>query len=488
MEEGATPRDIEVEIELYEFRSWCEKNRPFLYKEKVWICNKAATVIHAALDAAYRRGMGREEAVRHVTNWFIAKLDEIGIDPFDVDRCDFQGLRDDVREVLRKVFPRARQAEANPLVRWKTKTPLREPAALVESEYHERKVPVRVSRRIPSEKEGIYGVLKKLAVILAILAAVFFALQHLPMFAPPASTPSASAPVLEFGAAVPSVDKAAVVNSTLRRLNEIRFIYGLPPVQYLDTSVAQFRADYVARSRIFSHYDENGFIPDYYWSKLGASKYGAMDENLFMSIDAIVSGEKIVEAMVYNDAASNWLHRASLLNPCATHVDVGVAVGEGAPAGYQMPDTKYTMYVSITMVTNRVTWITPPTYRDGVFTASGILEDGFSLHPVVMIYRYTPSRSLVYRSYYYEYGDLVAAVLPDTSYAPLSGVQTVYADAWRQSGNRFYIQFTYTPSTPGVYTIVILAKPRSLLLWPKTPNGIETKQYCIVGEYTFIKQ
>ncbi|QOJ78645.1 hypothetical protein IG193_07780 [Infirmifilum lucidum] len=174
---------LEPEAEFAAFRSWCEKNRPFLYKDRVWVCNKAAVVIRAALDAAYRGGMGREDAVRHVTNWIIARLEEIGIDPFDVDKCDFQGLRDDVREVLGRVFPRAVQAGANPLIRWKTRTPLREPRVevVVEETSGPRLhgVPVRVS--VPARPASVAGAPERVrlaANLLVFLASVllFYAL------------------------------------------------------------------------------------------------------------------------------------------------------------------------------------------------------------------------------------------------------------------------------------------------------------------------
>ena len=54
---------------------------------------------------------------------------------------------------------------------------------------------------------------------------------------------------------------------------------GIPNVTLIETSIAaRYRAEDMVNKSYFSHYDPNGFHPNYYFTKLGG--LCAMDENL----------------------------------------------------------------------------------------------------------------------------------------------------------------------------------------------------------------
>ncbi|WP_054836467.1 CAP domain-containing protein [Metallosphaera hakonensis] len=189
-------------------------------------------------------------------------------------------------------------------------------------------------------------------------------------------------------------------------VNELRSKHGVPPVRYASTGVAQFRAEYMLRERLFSHYDREGIPPFYYFARFGNPFYAEEAIGYVQSNHIQGRGlemlRKVIIDMVYHDEESGWGHRDTLLDPCFNYGDVGVAM-----------DNNH-IYLDITMVSAWIHWSFPPSVRGNVFTAEGKV---YTMVPSqVLIYDSVVDRSNVNR-HYYDLGNLKAMVLPPNYYA-----------------------------------------------------------------------
>ncbi|MGK0550236.1 MAG: hypothetical protein ABWU84_11540 [Pyrobaculum sp.] len=100
----------------------------------------------------------------------------------------------------------------------------------------------------------------------------------------------------------------AFIQGALEELNKIRISQGLPPVQPINLTTAQFRVGYIAARGVLSHYDVEGRHPVYYYTRLDGGIYGA-EENIYQCSGACIVdrelGRRMVEAFVFEDADSN---------------------------------------------------------------------------------------------------------------------------------------------------------------------------------------
>ncbi|MEM1668551.1 MAG: CAP domain-containing protein [Thermofilaceae archaeon] len=302
--------------------------------------------------------------------------------------------------------------------------------------------------------------------------------------------------------------------SVLEELNKIRAAHGLPPVQLLNLSVAQYRANDMVKNAYYGHCDLSGVPTMFYYTLLGGVY--AMEENVGyvgkcrfppLEPDYIDAREamnyalKSLRDMVYNDELSNWGHRDSLLDPTNNYVDIGVAWGKGV------------FIIVIQMNKVWVSWLRSPSYVNNRFEACGRLLLNNSEITHVLIYKYMhmeksseecslsllcPLLSLV-RSINdvqkttslcmtanstctsYSLGTPVAGVVPspDMYY---QGIETIIASRWVQLGDYFCIEFTWKPREKGIYTIVIYARNTLNLTHPYRPNRY--KNHIPILQYT----
>ncbi|MCI2414183.1 MAG: hypothetical protein MPF33_02850 [Candidatus Aramenus sp.] len=265
----------------------------------------------------------------------------------------------------------------------------------------------------------------------------------------------------------------SLVRQLLAHLNKLRGEHGVPPVNYANTGVANFRANYMLKENLFSHYDREGVVPNFYLTRAGIY-YGAEESIGFSStsspyfrdgVTALHHAKKLLEDMVYNDEGSGWGHRDSLLDPCHNYADVSLAW-----------DSRR-LFLDIIMLSAWVKWDIPPRVEDNVFKMRG---EVMTMSPEqVLVLRYVPSPSLTSRGYY-DLGEPVAGIAP-RGYRFL-GLPTVIARRW-EMGRHIDVEFDL-PVGSGVYTVLVLGKDPKGISWE--PKGDPRRVgVCKLLTYTF---
>ena len=69
----------------------------------------------------------------------------------------------------------------------------------------------------------------------------------------------------------PEIENDTSKLQAVEYLNRIRGEEGIPPVQLIDLSVAKYKAEYLARTNLFSHYDAEGRHPGYWYTQLSGA-------------------------------------------------------------------------------------------------------------------------------------------------------------------------------------------------------------------------
>lgn len=254
-----------------------------------------------------------------------------------------------------------------------------------------------------------------------------------------------------------------VGSSVLDEINSARVALGLPPVDpSLEYIAANHRAQDMLTGGYFNHYDLSGRLPNYHYTSLGGAYY--IEENIGyiyfppMNADrAINSSRELVRDMIYDDAASSWGHRDSLLDPTNNRAEVGVAWNGSC------------LFLVVHMVKEWVSWSNPPHLSNGAFSCSGSLApNGSTLKSVVIYYSdpgdhddfsYSASLHVLVGEKSYGLGTLVAGVAPPPMFYP--GIQTIRPTNWSISGQSFSVAFNASGlrsiAGPGLYTVVFYA-------------------------------
>lgn len=245
----------------------------------------------------------------------------------------------------------------------------------------------------------------------------------------------------------------------LSLVNELRRRHGVPEVRYANTGVAQYRANYMLREKLFNHYDRQGLPPFYYFmihgnyfyseEAIGYVQFRNYPEHM---VEEAVRG--IIMDMVYRDADSGWGHRDTLLDPCFNYGDVGLA-----------RDRNY-VYVDVTMVSAWIQWASPPRVKDNMFHAKGKV---FHMVPerVTLFRAEVSERNLEKRSY--DLGEPIAMVLPEPYY--VRGIETIRPKTWRM-GQELELEFRL-PKFQGLVSVVISGKDLRNVRWnPMTPKQV----------------
>ncbi|ABL87589.1 hypothetical protein Pisl_0411 [Pyrobaculum islandicum DSM 4184] len=262
----------------------------------------------------------------------------------------------------------------------------------------------------------------------------------------------------------------------LEYLNQIREREGVPPVRWIPLKTPQYRAEYMLKTGIYSHYDAEGRHPIYYYTKLDGGKYAA-EENGAMA-RCLLNGKPVrcgnfnmtdfivgsIRSMVYNDSHANWGHRRSLLDPCNNYVSVGI-VYNGSEA-----------HMTIYMVSKWVRWIKPPAYNGTYFIAEGYVEGAMApfnytrwCYPVAVFYD-VPTSAYVRRSFY---------TLGNQTGWFCEGVAVENGGMWY-----FRVEVPFNATKHGLYTFVIVARDTRGITWEPKPGAKATSQYCQLATYT----
>jgi len=289
----------------------------------------------------------------------------------------------------------------------------------------------------------------------------------------------------------PEAENEASKLQAVEYLNRIRGEEGIPPVQLIDLSVARFKAEYLARTNLFSHYDSEGRHPGYWYTRLDGGLYG-VEENLFVVYTvgsgrpsariAKINYSDAIYNLVFDDALSMWGHRDSLLDPCHNYVAMATS--------YLWNSTYVARYYVVYMVAKWVEWVSPPRYEGGRFTAEGYAAP--EMKPEVFAVYYAKYESNPAGRHSYDVGDLYLCKVLDTPFAKCKDAQEpagVFTVEKTQDGRwRIKIDASVALDRPGLYTFMIIAEDLRGLKWsPLSPWGHARVGKCRIMEYTVAK-
>ena len=289
----------------------------------------------------------------------------------------------------------------------------------------------------------------------------------------------------------PEVENEASKLQAVEYLNRIRGEEGIPPVQLINLSVVKFRAEYLARTDLFSHYDAEGRHPVYWYTRLDGGFYG-VEENLMMvrgigvgrlpSRIVKVNYTDAVYGLVFDDALSMWGHRDSLLDPCHNYVAMATS--------YFWNITYRARYYVVYMVAKWVEWVSPPRYEGGRFTAEGYAAP--AMKPKFFAVYYVSYESNPASRHSYNVGGLYLCKVLDTPFAKCkdaqepAGVFTV--EKTQDSRWRIKIDTSVDLDRPGLYTFMIIAEDLRGIKWkPMSPWGYARVGKCRIMLYTVAK-
>jgi len=321
---------------------------------------------------------------------------------------------------------------------------------------------------------------------LAVLGAVVFLLLLVYLYV--GNLETFRLPVAE---TVPEAENDVSKLQAVEYLNRIRGEEGIPPVQLIDLNVAKYRAEYLARINLFSHYDAEGRHPGYWYTQLDGGLYG-VEENLMMIL--VIGGGRLpmhiakvnytdaVYGLVFNDVISLWGHRDSLLDPCSNYVAMGTS--------YFWNSTYGARYYVVYMVAKWVEWVSPPRYEGGRFTAEGYAAP--EMKPKYFAVYYARYESDPASRHSYDVGDLYLCKVLDNPFSHCenaqepAGVFTV--EKMRDGRWHIKIDMPVALKKPGLYTFEIIAEDLRGLKWkPMSPWGDARVGKCRIMEYTVAK-
>lgn len=270
-------------------------------------------------------------------------------------------------------------------------------------------------------------------------------------------------------------------------INEYRKNENIPPVELISLEAPQYRATYMYQFDYLSHYSREGIHPVYYYTVMDGGIY-AIEENAGMSYCTICDPQKavaqVVYNMLYNDAASDWGHRDSLVDPCNNRISIGVAWDEKK------------LYIAIFMVSEWAQWEISPKYdpNTGVFKTKGVIKlrphkelAGIPVYSIY-IFRDKPCPGYYWRKYY-TIGEIYAAVVPKEFKGSYVGIYTIYADRYiiKQIGDKWYVDISFKldlPKDGALYTVVMFSSPTGISWKPYSSRGNIRLDACKIFTYT----
>ena len=238
-----------------------------------------------------------------------------------------------------------------------------------------------------------------------------------------------------------SLCNSTIISKAVTYINEIRSGYGLPPVKYVNASIATYKVKSMMSLAYFGHCNLNGTPYLYDYTKIGGRYFS--EENLGVTYvyqgrlteDPLNLTLDHIWAMVYNDSSSSWGHRDSLLDPTNNYIDLACAYN----------DKRY--FLAIYMVKIWVNWIDPPIYdnQTGIFHASGyiVLENSSLVQVGVYsiekenVISWPRRAGIAFTCSSLSLGDLYAVVTPHR----VTGVKTIIPETYIVDDNYFDVTF-----------------------------------------------
>lgn len=278
-----------------------------------------------------------------------------------------------------------------------------------------------------------------------------------------------------------------LIQKVLEKINQEREKLGLPPVRYVFDESAVFRAEDQLKREYFGHCSPEGLIPPYYYTKFGGLYY--MEENIAyyyvenLPMDPINYSLKNLDLMLYNDSASGWGHRDSLLDPTNNYASVYAVWNSNR------------LFLVIDMLKVWVDWVSPPELNGTVFSVEGflLLNNSRITSAVIYYHDLDTAKSVTYSERLninvtcrtYSLGYPYAGVVPKPFY--FESIPTIRPDDWVMKGNYFRISFNVGDlDKPGLYTIVIYAENTLGIKHPYDPGRFADS--LPVLEYSFLKE
>jgi uncharacterized protein YkwD len=347
-----------------------------------------------------------------------------------------------------------------------------------------------------NKTESIIGrILLGLGIAVAIIMTIsLFTSNQEAFWVPQSAAEATSQPAMQTTktrSQMPETENEASKLQAVEYLNRIRGEEGIPPVQLIDLNVAKYRAEYLARTNLFSHYDAEGRHPGYWYTRLNGGLYG-VEENLFVVYTvgsgrpsariAKINYSDAIYNLVFDDALSLWGHRDSLLDPCHNYVAMATS--------YFWNSTYAARYYVVYMAAKWVEWVSPPRCEGGRFTAEGYAAP--EMKPKFFAVYYAAYEANPASRHSYDVGDLYLCKVLDTPFARCKDAQEpagVFTVEKTQDG-RWYIKIDTSVALdrPGLYTFMIIAEDLRGIKWkPMSPWGDARVGRCVIMEYTVAK-
>ena len=206
----------------------------------------------------------------------------------------------------------------------------------------------------------------------------------------------------------------------LEIVNEDRARHGVKPVQLGHLNSAQAHADDMLEVGYYSHWDSSNLKPYSAYTKMGG--IGHVGENIAAthmycptyscvssSFDAREEIQGMQYAMMYDDAHADWGHRDNIIDPDHTHVNFGLA--------YDDDNLYFVQHFESNVIEWSVVGIS-----GGILVLDGRLAPGYESDGSAYIFEDPASRKISasvlndqppYSWGYYEFGDVVGAVVED---------------------------------------------------------------------------
>ena len=287
-------------------------------------------------------------------------------------------------------------------------------------------------------------------------------------------------------------NERARYNISLMEPDNNSYSYNLPTLSLDDSNLAQNRANDMIERNYFSHITPPPFLqnwnysspPNLLYTQSGGQDY--FEENILerycpgnQACISLVNQSDLqnylnddLYSFIYEDNSSNWGHRDSLLNPCFNYVSVGM----------NWTDSQYRLVAH--MEGKWIKWETSPTFDNGLFTASGYIDNKFSIDPNqdVQIFFSTPSQ-INQMTHSYSVGNFYAGLTTPGYVYNYPYANTIYPGTFTydKSTGKFNLEFRFNRDNTGVYTIVMFATDKYRILHPTIPYLGYT---CKIFEYS----
>ena len=206
----------------------------------------------------------------------------------------------------------------------------------------------------------------------------------------------------------------------LEIVNEDRAKHGAKPVQLGHLNSAQAHADDMLEVGYYSHWNSNNLKPYSAYAKIGGMGY--VGENIAttwaycstppctrFAFDAKEQIQDHQYAMMYDDAHADWGHRDNIIDPDHTHVNFGLAYDDD------------NLYFVQHFESNVIEWDVVE-MSGGILVLDGRLAPGYESDGFAYIFEDPTSMRISasalnnqapYNWGYYEFGDVVGAVVED---------------------------------------------------------------------------